>query len=48
MGANPTRSILAFESAEYFGLFARVRYSRSLVASNIGFEPATSKMVRAN
>ena len=48
MGANPTRSILAFESAEYFGRFARVRYSRSLVASNIGFKPATSKMVRAN
>jgi len=48
MGAKPNRSILAFESAEYFGRFARVRYSRSLMASNIGFKPATSKMVRAN
>ena len=47
IGASPTRSILALDSAEYFGRRAAVRYSRSLVASSTGSSPA-AEIRRAN
>ena len=48
IGAIPSDSDFAFDSAEYFGRCAGVRYSRSLVANNWGWNPANSKMIRAN
>ena len=42
---RPTRSILAFDSAEYFGRRAVVRYSRSLVARSIGSSLAEAEKV---
>ncbi len=43
----PQRSILAFESAEYFGRRAAVRNSRSVVGFTSGCTPAIRKIMEA-
>jgi hypothetical protein len=47
MGATPVASIFAFESTEYFGRRAGVRYDLSFEACNLGSTQAAAKIFRA-
>ena len=47
IGSIPSDSILALDSAEYFGRRAAVRNSRSLVGFSGGLSPAAAKIFAA-